>query len=64
MCILCVEIQKGMTAKEISRAYLEMDIDYEHQSDVLSEVMKHSDVMEVLKEMKKQQNESDNSRTS
>lgn len=53
MCMLCVEIQKGMTIKEVARAYFEMIVEPEHQSELLGKLLEHYDAYEVYRELKK-----------
>jgi len=53
MCLLCVEIAKGMTAGEIARAYLELSVENGHHDEILNKIIEHSDVGEVTAEAAK-----------
>lgn len=52
MCMLCLEIQKGMAVKEVARAYNELDIEQGHQSELLGKLLEYSDVDELFRELK------------
>ena len=64
MCLLCVELAKeNMNYREIAQAYREMQTDMAedpHYWELISEIINHSDLNEVMKECNKMDWENEN----